>query len=38
MKKKKPIINDVLLKQNKDRRLLSNVPDKEAIRTNKDQL
>ena len=37
MKKKKPIINDVLLKQNKDRRLLSNVPDKEAIRTNKDR-
>lgn len=35
--KKKTIINDVLLKQNKDRRLLSNVPDKEAIRTNKDR-
>ena len=37
MKKKKSIINDILLKQNKDRRLLSNVPDKEAIRTNKDR-
>lgn len=37
MKKKGTVINDVLLKQNRDRRLLSNVPDKEAIRTNKDR-
>lgn len=30
-------IEDILLKQNKDRRLLSNVPDKQAIRKNTDR-
>ncbi|MEW9937646.1 glycosyltransferase [Clostridium butyricum] len=30
-------IKDILLKQNKDRRLLSNVPDKQAIRKNTDR-
>lgn len=30
-------IEDILLKQNKDRRLLSNVPDEQDIRKNKDR-
>lgn len=36
-KVKKDKVNDVLLKPRKDRRLLSNVPDKEAIRKNIDR-
>lgn len=30
-------VEDILLRQNKDRRLLANVPDKQAIRKNKDR-
>jgi hyaluronan synthase len=36
-KKSKAVVQDILLRPQKDRRLLGNVPDKEAIRTNVDR-
>lgn len=36
-KKKAKIVEDILLQQKEDRRMLSNVPDKTEVRTNADR-